>query len=161
MSVAPAAIRRAAAADERAAVSILQEYYEAARVVVRDDTLAIREYLTGPGALWLSELDRAPIGCIALRPLPLLAKDVCEVKRLYVRDAYRGRGIADRLHDALESHARAAGIPWMYLDTTHGMQAAVKFYSRHGYEPCERYNDNPQATLFMRKTLATPADPNR
>jgi hypothetical protein len=35
---------------------------------------------------------------------------------------------------------------------------AIQFYHRHGYEDCERYNDNPQATIFMCKGLAIQAD---
>jgi len=44
------------------------------------------------------------------------------------------------------------------------MRAAIRFYERHGFERCERYNENPQATLFMRKPLiadVTPSDPTR
>jgi len=139
----------------------LQDYYVAAGVVVRDDAAAISDYLRGRGALWLAEIDGMTIGCIVLRPLDDVDAHACEVKRLYVREAYRGAGVAGRLHDALEAFARSAGFHWMYLDTASGMQAAIRFYKRHGYESCERYNDNPQATLFMRKILATPADPSR
>jgi len=42
----------------------------------------------------------------------------------------------------------------MYLDTKDDLISAIKFYQRQGYEACERYNDNPQATMFMRKKLA-------
>lgn len=151
MSIDHPTIRRALLADETIVLSILQEYYDAAHVVVRDDATAVHDYLAGRGALWIAGVGADVIGCIALRPLD--GTDACEVKRLYVRPKYRGQGIADALHEALESHARAAGFGWIYLDTTHGMQAAIKFYARHGYQPCERYNDNPQATIFMRKRL--------
>jgi len=153
MSVERPAIRRACLADQRIVISILEEYYDAAHVVLRDDTAAIHDYLAGRGALWAAQLAAGIVGCIALRPLDMAGASACEVKRLYVRAAYRGRGIADALHEALEAHARTAGFGWIYLDTADGMRAAIKFYARHGYEPCERYNDNPQATLFMRKRL--------
>ena len=54
---------------------------------------------------------------------------------------------------AAEQHARAAGLQWLYLDTKDDLHAAIHFYLSTGYQPCPRYNDNPQATLFLRKQL--------
>ncbi len=54
---------------------------------------------------------------------------------------------------AFEDYAAAQGIGWLYLDTKQDLQAAIQFYERSGYRRCERYNDNPQATIFMRKQL--------
>jgi ribosomal protein S18 acetylase RimI-like enzyme len=76
-----------------------------------------------------------------------------EVKRLYVRPTFRERGIAERLLEALERFAASRDAEWLYLDTTDELQAAIAFYERHGYLRCDRYNDNPQATIFMRKRL--------
>lgn len=147
-------IRRATPEDEQAATEILHEYYVEAEVIVRDDADAVRSYLYGPGAIWLAERDGLPIGCIALRPLTAIGTKAAEVKRLYVQQTYRRHGIADRLHEALERGARAAGYEWLYLDTSWRMRAAIGFYARHGYQPCEPYNTNPQATIFMRKSIS-------
>jgi GNAT superfamily N-acetyltransferase len=76
-----------------------------------------------------------------------------ECKRLYVKPAVRGNHIADRLLDAQEEFARTNGVEWIYLDSYDDLKAAVALYERRGYERCERYNDNPQATVFMRKRL--------
>jgi GNAT superfamily N-acetyltransferase len=57
------------------------------------------------------------------------------------------------LLDAMEGFARAEGIAWIYLDTYDDLKTAIALYERRGYARCERYNDNPQATLFMRKWL--------
>jgi len=149
-------IRKATPDDERATSAILHEYFEEAAVIVRDDADAVRAYLRGPGALWLAEQNGRPIGCIALRPLDIPPAPVAEVKRLYVQRSSRGQGVADRLHDALERGALAAGYAWLYLDTSSRMQAAIAFYLHHGYQACEPYNTNPQATLFMRKSIALP-----
>jgi ribosomal protein S18 acetylase RimI-like enzyme len=75
------------------------------------------------------------------------------VKRLYVRPESRGQHIADRLLEALEEYAFEAGYRALYLDTKDDLVVAIHFYQRHGYGLCERYNDNPQATIFMRKDL--------
>jgi len=76
-----------------------------------------------------------------------------ECKRLYVRPAARGHRIADALLDAMEAFARSRHVRWIYLDTYDDLKIAIALYERRGYTRCERYNDNPQATLFMRKGL--------
>ena len=149
-----ARVRRATAADEATAGSIVDEYNRAVGVVVRDDAAALRSYLSGPGALWLAEVGAEIVGCVVLRPLPLVAPDACEVKRLYVRPAYRGAGLAGALMDALEAFARTASYGAVYLDTLDELAVALRFYERRGYERIPRYNANPQATIFMRRTLA-------
>jgi GNAT superfamily N-acetyltransferase len=72
---------------------------------------------------------------------------------MYVRENFRGRGIAQSLLAAVEAFARTAGCDWIYLDTTEGMKAAARLYERSGFVRCERYNQNPQAAIFMRKNL--------
>jgi ribosomal protein S18 acetylase RimI-like enzyme len=65
----------------------------------------------------------------------------------------RGRGIADKLLDAQEVHARKEGLEWIYLDSYDDLKTAIALYETRGYERCQRYNDNPQATVFMRKKI--------
>ena len=72
---------------------------------------------------------------------------------MYVRASHRGSGIADSLLEALEEYALKSGYEWLYLDTTDSMKAAARFYERNSYGVCARYNENPQAALFMRKRL--------
>jgi ribosomal protein S18 acetylase RimI-like enzyme len=87
-----------------------------------------------------------------LRTLPSI-NNACECKRLYVRPAARGRHIASMLLDVLEEHARNQHLEWIYLDSYHDLKPAIALYEQRGYEHCNCYNDNPQATLFMRKHL--------
>ena len=148
-----ARIRRATVSDESAARAIVAEYNDAVGVVVRDDDATLRAYLRGPGALWLAEHGGAAVGCVVMRPLPNVAPGACEAKRLYVRPAQRGSGIAAALMDALETFAVRAGYRAVYLDTFEDLAGAVRFYERRGYERIDRYNDNPQATIFMRRAL--------
>jgi ribosomal protein S18 acetylase RimI-like enzyme len=84
-----------------------------------------------------------------------------ECKRLYVKPWARGRGIADKLLDAQEMHAHKEGLEWIYLDSYDDLKTAIALYERRGYERCERYNDNPQATVFMRKKIIRSKDPSR
>lgn len=151
-------VERVSRAD-RAALTLLEEYYESINVVKRDDARTIRRMLREPDtALWLAYVDDRPAGCVMLRPLPQRAASA-ECKRLYVRPAARGCGIAAALMDALEDWACTQGLRCVYLDTMRTLTSAVALYTARGYKPCARYNDNPQATLFMRKRLAQPGRP--
>jgi GNAT superfamily N-acetyltransferase len=149
-------IIRAAIADLGHAQSLLYEYFDAIKVVVRDTPEDIVTFLSDPAsALWLAYADGVPAGCVALRALPLPdAAAATECKRLYVQPGFRGQGIADALLGAMEAHAAASGAAWIYLDTKDDLAPALRVYERRGYLPCARYNDNPQATIFMRKALA-------
>jgi GNAT superfamily N-acetyltransferase len=77
------------------------------------------------------------------------------VKRLYVKPEFRKRGLARALLNSLESWAAASGYDELYLDSKADLVAAIAFYEEAGYQRCGRYNDNPQATVFMRKGLNT------
>ena len=103
-------------------------------------------------AMWLARLNDETVGCVVLRDLPSIPR-AAECKRLYVRPAARGNRIATLLLDALEDHARTLNLDWIYLDTYDDLKPAIALYRQRGYQPCDRYNDNPQATLFMRKRL--------
>lgn len=135
------------------ALAILHEYYEAVHVVQRDTPADIQKMLKAPdSAMWLAFLADEVVGCVVLRKLDSMPH-AAECKRLYIRPAARGNRIADELLDAMESFALAQGIEWIYLDTYDDLKTAIGLYERRGYQRCERYNDNPQATLFMRKRI--------
>ena len=117
--------------------------------------------MTAPPSSTTSPVPTRPSGSPPSAPLPPDAScsarcrnsAAAEVKRLYVRPAFRGLGLAHALMQAAEEHARAGGLEWLYLDTKDDLHAAIHFYLGTGYQPCPRYNDNPQATLFLRKQL--------
>lgn len=145
-------IERVAALND-AALAILEEYYEAVHVVKRDGPEAMRELIAEPDSgMWMAYRGDEMVGCVVLRSLSSIAR-AGECKRLYVKPSARGLGIADRLMDALEDFARARAIEWIYLDSYDDLKAAIALYERRGYERCGRYNDNPQATVFLRKRL--------
>lgn len=146
---------RATAAQLNDARHLLYEYFDVIGVVLRDDDDAIRAFLgDASSAMWIAYVDGAPAGCVAMRPLPGVAGGgAVECKRLYVADRYRRRGLSQALMRALEEHAARAGHTSVYLDTKDDLHAAIGLYDQLGYERCERYNDNPQATIFMRKRL--------
>jgi DNA-binding MarR family transcriptional regulator/GNAT superfamily N-acetyltransferase len=141
--------------SNRDAIQLLQEYYEAVSVVQRDTSLAIQQIIDDPcSGVWLAYLQGKAVGCVVLRRLGSIPF-AAECKRLYVQPAVRGRGIADKLLDTLENFARNHGLRWIYLDSYDDLKAAISLYRKRGYVSCKRYNNNPQATVFLRKKLGS------
>jgi DNA-binding MarR family transcriptional regulator/GNAT superfamily N-acetyltransferase len=137
------------------ALAILQEYYEAVHVVQRDTPRSIQKIVDAPASgIWLAYLGDEVVGCVVLRKLASIPL-ASECKRLYVRPSARGNRIADKLLDAQEAFARSQGVEWIYLDSYNDLKTAIALYEKRGYQRCERYNDNPQATLFMRKRIGS------
>jgi GNAT superfamily N-acetyltransferase len=135
------------------ALRLLQEYYEAVNVVLRDTPETIQRIVDDPGSgVWLAYMNGKAVGCVVLRGLSSIPA-AGECKRLYVQPSARGLRIADKLLDAQEEFARGQGLRWIYLDSYDDLKAAIALYRRRGYVFCERYNDNPQATVFLRKDI--------
>ena len=89
------------------------------------------------GALLIARDAGGAAGCVALRPL----EHACaEMKRLYVRDAWRGSGLGRRLVDAAVARARALGYTELRLDTLPDMAAAQRLYRRLGFREIAAYN---------------------
>lgn len=144
---------RATTGDLTHARTLLEEYFDVIGVVLRDDEAAIRAFLQEPGsAMWIAYVNDVPAGCVAIHALPAM-DGAAECKRLYVGDRFRRRGLAEALMQHLENFAVAAGYTAVYLDTKDDLHAAIKLYRQLGYTDCPRYNDNPQATIFMRKAM--------
>ena len=90
-------------------------------------------------------------GCIALRKL---SDGKGEVKRLYVRPEYRGKGIATALVERIVEDARNIGYKELYLDTLPELESAVRLYKSFGFEETGQYNDSPvDKTIFMKLSL--------
>lgn len=102
------------------------------------------EYAPPKGALLLALIDGAVAGCGAMRPFAD-ADDgpACEMKRLFVRPAFRGLGLGRLLAQALMERALQAGHAVMLLDTLDDMETARGLYSALGFEEVPPYNFNP------------------
>ncbi len=135
------------------ASDLLQEYYLAVNVVQRDEPGALQRMITDAASgMWLAFSGTEAVGCVVLRRLDLIPNS-SECKRLYVKPSARGHHVATSLLDAQETYAIKQGLKWIYLDTYDELNDAIALYRDRGYEQCSRYNDNPQATLFMRKRI--------
>jgi ribosomal protein S18 acetylase RimI-like enzyme len=151
----PALIRRATANDLPALHALLQLYYREGDVQHADDEQSLHATLDQPPyGFFLAEISDAPstiVGCVLSRPLNIPAAAECT--RLFVLPEFRGQNLACRLMDTLEAAARSANLRWIYLDSKDNFQAAIALYRRRGYTACPRYNQNPEATIFLRKYL--------
>lgn len=106
------------------------------------------------GAILLAMDGADALGCVALRPH---TSTECEIKRFFVRPAVRGRGIGHRLLSAAIERARELGYQSICLDSSADMLAARKSYEAAGFEPCERYNDDPDpTTVYFRLLIRIP-----
>ena len=102
------------------------------------------------GAFLIGTIDGEPVCCGGLKRLDDRA---CEIKRMYVMPAARGRGVARRLLAGLEDHARGLGYELARLDTDGRLPNAVALYESAGYRPIPNFNGNPIATYFGEKPL--------
>jgi GNAT superfamily N-acetyltransferase len=90
-------------------------------------------------------------GTVALRPL---GDGLCEMKRLYIRPAYRGRGLGKRLVERVLDEAAGAGYSRMVLDTLPSLRDAIGLYRSLGFVDTERYYDgSPACALFLSREL--------
>lgn len=110
------------------------------------------KYAAPDGRLYLAFADGKLAGSIALRKL---GDGVCEMKRLFVRDRFRGQKIGIALIEKLINEARAIGYEKMRLDTfPPKMGKAVTLYESYGFRQIPAYYDNPfDDVLYMEKDL--------
>ncbi|MBS0515782.1 MAG: GNAT family N-acetyltransferase [Proteobacteria bacterium] len=112
-------------------------------------------YAPPRGTLLLARAGGSIAGCVALRPVD---DATCEMKRLYVRDAFRAIGLGRRLVERVIGDAQALGYRRMVLDTLPTMTAAQRLYESLGFTDTSAYRHNPIAgTRFLRRELDTPA----
>lgn len=100
----------------------------------------LKKYGPPNGALFLGYFNDEPIACIALQPL---ADGSCEMKRLYVKPAFRKFKIGEALVQHLLITAKQLGYKKMKLDTLERLKAAISLYKKHGFIITTAYYKNP------------------
>ena len=98
------------------------------------------EYSFPSGSLLLLMIDNQSAGCVALRKID---NSACEMKRLYVRQEFRGRGFGRKLALAIINKAMDLGYSTMKLDTVPSMKQAIQLYKDFGFKEISAYRYNP------------------
>ena len=113
-------------------------------------------YAPPRGEILMARAGRAAAGVVALRPLPYGndADTACEMKRLYVRPAFRAAKLGRRLAERVIAEARRLGYRRLMLDTLKEMTAAQALYRTLGFTEIEAYYDNPlEGALYFQLVL--------
>ena len=163
------------ASDYAAFAGLVREYSDWCRARYQEDSWLVdqafshqsldRELETlstayGPpkGRAFLARRDRDIVGCGAYRRL---SDGICEMKRLFVPDRFRGQGTGRKLCHALLAEARTDGFILMRLDTASLFTEAIALYESIGFRHCAPYNEYPEKLMphlvFMEVPLTADA----
>jgi len=109
------------------------------------------KYSEPDGALLVAKAGGALCGCVALKKI---GDGICEMKRLFVRDAYKGRGVGKKLARMIIEEGRLKGYRLMRLDTLKSMRPALSLYRSLGFHETGAYVYNPlEGAVYLEKTL--------
>ncbi|HEX3143348.1 MAG TPA: GNAT family N-acetyltransferase [Pyrinomonadaceae bacterium] len=112
------------------------------------------DYAQPAGRLLLAYEESQLAGCVALRKID---ERICEMKRLFLREQFRGRGLGRRLIETIIREARQIGYERMRLDTLPPkMNDAIDLYRSYGFKEIASYYDNPvPGAIFMELDLTS------
>lgn len=121
--------------------SLAQQNYD-------EEILHLEEKYAPPkGQIYLVFVDGELAGCVGMKPSD---DSHAELKRLYVRPAFRGRNLGETLTRRIMDDARKAGYCYLRLDTLPGLKSALKLYRRLGFREIDPYYDClVPGTIFM------------
>ena len=109
------------------------------------------KYSEPEGSIVLALVGEKPAGCAALRRI---TEQICEMKRLYVRDEFRGVGLGRELADRIIERAKELDYKYIRLDTLPTMERAQDMYRDMGFYEIEPYIFNPvEGTKYLEKKL--------
>ncbi len=109
------------------------------------------KYSEPEGSIVLALVGEKPAGCAALRRI---TEQICEMKRLYVRDEFRGEGLGRELADRIIERAKELDYKYIRLDTLPTMERAQDMYRDMGFYEIEPYIFNPvEGTKYLEKKL--------
>ncbi|MDP9048409.1 MAG: GNAT family N-acetyltransferase [Bacteroidota bacterium] len=100
------------------------------------------KYKPPGGAFFIVYSGKAPIGCVGLKKWD---NESCELKRMYIREEFRGKGYARTVIKIMTEQARQLGYTRMLLDTHAKMEAAVTAYRKAGFVEIPQYCENENA----------------
>lgn len=98
--------------------------------------MGIHEFYPPQGRIYLANCDGQIVGVGCLKQL---SEEACEIKRMFVRPEYRGRGFGKGILDQLNADARSIGYTKIYLDSPKFFTISHKMYQSRGFQSIEPY----------------------
>jgi putative acetyltransferase len=140
-------------ADVAALVQDLDQYLVALYPPESNHLLDLDELAEPEVTFLVGRVDGHAAACGAYRTF---APTTAEIKRMWVATHHRGQGLGRKMLEAIEEHARAAGIKRLKLETGIHQEEAIGLYRAAGYAPCRPFADyKPDPlSLFMTKSIA-------
>lgn len=157
MSPADFIVREAGPEDVELVRELFREYAEwvGSEICFRSFERELAElpgrYASPEGRLLIALAQGVAAGCAGLRRLDA---EAAEMKRLYVRPAFRGSGLGRVLADRVAAEARGSGYRFLRLDSLPRMQRAIALYRALGFEEIPRYGDNPAEAICFELRLS-------
>ena len=143
----------------RALINELEQTLSAAYPPEQRHALSLEAIFQPHIRFFLARLDSAAVGCGGVALFP----DFAEVKRMYVRDVARGRGVAQAILTRIDTEVLGAGLALLRLETGDRQIAAMRLYEKAGFRQRPPFGDYatmaPQAiatSVFYEKSLARP-----
>jgi GNAT superfamily N-acetyltransferase len=124
--------------------------------VLQRECSSLQDVYRPPGVFQIAKLGGQPAGCVGLAALP--GGRTAEVRRLYVRPAHRGAGIARTLMSHAHDHAARHGITRAILDVLPARTAVISFYRRLGYTETEPFETESPVPMTYMERAVTEAD---
>lgn len=110
------------------------------------------KYAPPKGEIYIARDGDDVAGIVAVRPVGPAEECRSEMKRLYVRDKWRGLGLGRKLANRVVAFAEKAGYRCMVLDTLEQLEVAKSMYAHMGFEATEPYYENPlMGVVYMEK----------
>jgi len=120
--------------------------------VLRRECDSLQDVYRPPGAFLIADLASQPVGCAGLAAWP--AGRTAEIRRLYVRPAHRGNGIARTLMNHAHDHATRHGMTRLVLDVLPARTVALSLYRRLGYTETEPFEtESPDPMIYLQRAV--------
>lgn len=151
-------IQKLQEADIKAAKELIKEYIhwtneDLSFQNIGKELATFPDIYREPEGSFLVVKDRdAIVGCVGMKKID---NGICEMKRLYVKDAYKGMGIGKELVKSIIEEAKKKGYQKMRLDTLKRMEKARRLYGQYDFYEIDQYVENPlKDAIFMEKDLS-------
>lgn len=146
-------LERADSADASALITELEAHLEPLYPVESRHGYSVEKLMAQAVAFFVLRHDDVPAGCGGIQ---LFGTEYGELKRMYVRSAFRGLGYGKLLLDHLADYARAQGVGLLRLETDIHQTAAIRLYERMGFQriaPFGDYTDDPLSLCYEKHIM--------